>query len=103
MFQGGHFLPATLYMKQNDMNQIQIEFDKAMTQLIASYTGGQVSWYSKFSGKHICYFDHLSIKVQKQMIPHLKALTQGYQNQEKNLGWYHPDGGHAPLTEKVLL
>ena len=50
---------------KRDMNQIfQMRY----------YTGGQVSWYSKFSGKHYCYFNHLSKRVQKQMILHLKAL-----------------------------
>ena len=38
------------------------------------HPGRQVSWYSKFSGKHFCCFDHLSNRVQKQMIPHLKVL-----------------------------
>ena len=39
-----------------------------------TYTGGHMSWYSKFSGKYFCYFKHLSKRIQKQMIPHLKAL-----------------------------
>ena len=37
------------------------------------------------------------------MIPHLKALIQGFQNQQKNWAWHHPEGGHAPLSEKALL
>ena len=45
-----------------------------LKQDASTYTGGQVPWYSKFSGKHFCYFDHLSKRFQEQMIPHLKAL-----------------------------
>ena len=33
-----------------------------------------ISWYNMFSGKHFCYFDHLSKRIQTQVIPHLKAL-----------------------------
>ena len=43
------------------------------TYQIKRYTGGHISWCSKFSGKHFCYFDHLPNRIQKQMIPHLKT------------------------------
>ena len=32
---------------------------------LTTYIGGHVSWYSKFSGKYLCYFDHLSKGIQK--------------------------------------
>ena len=51
--------------------------------------------------RHFLYFNHLSKEFPKQMIPYLKAPTQGYQNQEKNWGWYHPEDGQAPLTKKA--
>ena len=49
------------------------------------------------------YFNHLSKEFLEQMIPHLKALIQGVQNQQKYWALHHPEGGHAPLTEKALL
>ena len=49
------------------------------------------------------YSNHLLKEFQEQMTPHLKALIQGVQNQERNWAWHHPEGGHAPLTKKSLL
>ena len=43
--------------------------------LCGAYTGGHISWYSKFSRKYFCCFDHLSKRIQIQMMPHLKTLT----------------------------
>ena len=69
----------------------------------------QIQWRQKISilfsreERHFLYFNHLSKEFLKQMIPHLKALIQGFQNQQKNWAWHHPEGGHAPLTEKALL
>ena len=48
------------------------------------------------------YFNHLSKEFLEQMIPHLKALIEGVKNLQKNWAWHHPEGGHAPLTEKAL-
>ena len=42
--------------------------------LMSRYSGARLKVYSKCSWKHFCYFDHLPNRVQKQMIPHLKAL-----------------------------
>ena len=53
--------------------------------------------------RRFLYFTHLSKKFLDVMIPHLKALIQGVQNQQKNWAWHHPDGGHAHLTENALL
>ena len=53
--------------------------------------------------RRFLYFNHLAKEFLKQMIPHLKALIQGVQNQQKNWAWHHPEGDHAPLTEKALL
>ena len=46
-----------------------------VTHLSLTYSGARLKLYSKFSWKQFCCFDHLPNRVQKQMIPHLKALT----------------------------
>ena len=48
-------------------------------------------------------FYHFYKKIQKQIIPHLKALKQCIQNQEKNWVWHHSESSHALLTEKEPL
>ena len=40
------------------------------------YSGVRLKSYSKISEKHFNYFDHHPKRVQKQMIPHLKALVR---------------------------
>ena len=37
------------------------------------------------------------------MIPHLKALIKGFENQEESWVWHHPEDDPALLTEKALL
>ena len=35
------------------------------------------------------------------MIYQLKGLIKSFLNQERTCAWYHPEGGHANLTEKA--
>ena len=48
-------------------------------------------------------FTTFAKEVQKQMIPHLKALKYSVQNQERFWVWHHSEGSHALLTEKAPL
>ena len=45
-----------------------------VTQYSQMYSGVQLKCYNKFSEKCFSYFDHHPKWIQKQMIPHLKAL-----------------------------
>ena len=87
-------------------------FDLATQIFMVAYTSHlsfYLQWWQKISilssreERCFLYFNHLSKEFLEQMIPHLKALIQGIQNQQKNWARHHPKGGYAPLTEKALL
>ena len=42
---------------------------------LSGYSGVQLRSYRKFPEKLLSYFDHHPKEIQKQIIPHLKALT----------------------------
>ena len=47
------------------------------------FRGVQLISYSKILEKCLGYFDHHPKSIQKQIMHHLKALMQSFQNQEK--------------------
>ena len=47
------------------------------------------------------HFHHVLVARVPQMIYHLKALIQGFQNLYRNWAWHHPGGATTQLTEKA--
>ena len=68
-----------------------------------SYTDGHVISHSWFLEKRFDRFDHVSIGVQKQTIPHLKALIKCFKNQGWNWVLHPYKSGHALETKKTPL
>ena len=58
-------------------------FTRLLLENVRPYTGRHISPYSKFSANCFCYFRHPLITFHIQMIHHLKALLESFQNLEK--------------------
>ena len=56
---------------------------------------------ARYSVRRYDCFDHLPKVKMTQMIYHLKALIQGFQNLKRNWVWHHPGGATAQLTKKA--
>ena len=61
--------PALLYLRFFDLR-----FYRFFELIYTPYTDGHISSYRQILTKTFDFFQHVPIGIQKQMIPHLKAL-----------------------------